>query len=124
MLNPFEQYKQTSVNTMTKGELLILLYDEAIKKLNQSKLLMENKDYENANISLEKTRKIFNHLIVTLDDKYQISKDLADMYMFFNTEIIKASSSKSSAYIEQILPIVKDLRNTWAEADKITRKVK
>jgi flagellar protein FliS len=61
---------------------------------------------------------------VTLDDKYQISKDLADMYMFFNTEIIKASSSKSSAYIEQILPIVKDLRNTWAEADKITRKVK
>lgn len=124
MLNPFEQYKQTSVNTMTKGELLILLYDEAIKKLNQSKLLMENKDYENANISLEKTRKIFNHLIVTLDDKYQISKDLADMYMFFNTEIIKASSLKSSAYIEQILPMVKDLRNTWAEADKITRKVK
>lgn len=124
MLNPFEQYKKTSVTTMTKGELLILLFDEAIKKLNQGKLLMENNDYDNANISLEKTRKIFNHLIVTLDDKYQISKDLADMYMFFNTEIIKSSSTKSPEYIEQILPMIKDLRNTWAEADKITRKVK
>ena len=124
MLNPFEQYKKNSVTTMTKGELLILLFDEAIKKLNQGRLLMENNDYDNANISLEKTRKIFNHLIVTLDDKYQISKDLADMYMFFNTEIIKASSTKSTLYIEQILPMVKDLRNTWAEADKITRKVK
>jgi len=124
MLNPFEQNKKTSVTTMTKGELLILLFDEAIKKLNQGKLLMENKDYDNANISLEKTRKIFNHLIVTLDDKYQISKDLADMYMFFNTEIIKSSSTKSPEYIEQILPMIKDLRNTWAEADKITRKVK
>lgn len=124
MINPFEQYKKTSVNTMTKGELLILLFDEAIKKLNQSKILMDNNDFENANISLEKTRKIFNHLIVTLDDKYTLSMELADMYMFFNAEIIKASSMKSTKYIEDILPMVKDLRNTWAEADKIARTVK
>ncbi len=124
MLNPFEQYKKTSVNTMTKGELLILLFDEAIKKLNQSKLLIEYNDYESANISLEKTRKIFNHLIVTLDDKYQLSQDLADMYMFFNSQIIKAASMKSTKYIDDILPMVKDLRNTWAEADKISRTSK
>lgn len=124
MLNPFEQYKKTSVNTMTKGELLILLFDEAIKKLNQSKLLMEQSDFENANISLEKTRKIFNHLIVTLDDKYSLSKDLADMYMFFISQIIKASSTKNVQFIDDILPIVKDMRNTWAEADKIARTVK
>ncbi len=124
MLNPFEQYKKTSVNTMTKGELLILLFDEAIKKLNQSKILMENDDLNNANISLEKTRKIFNHLIVTLDDKYQLSKDLEDMYMFFNSQIIKAASMKSTKYIDEILPMVKDLRNTWAEADKISRTSK
>ena len=121
MINPFEQYKKTTVNTMTKGELLILLFDEAIKKLNQSKLLMENNDFENANLSLEKTRKIFNHLIVTLDDQYELSQELADMYMFFNSEIIKASSMKSKEYIDEILPMVKDLRNTWVEADKIAR---
>jgi flagellar protein FliS len=121
MISPFEQYKKTSINTMTKGELLILLFDGAIKNLNQSKILMENNDFNNANINLEKTRKIFNHLIVTLDDNYKLSQELADMYMFFNAEIIKASSTKSSEYIEEILPMVKDLRNTWAEADKIAR---
>lgn len=124
MINPFEQYKKTSVNTMTKGELLILLFDEAIKKLNQSKILMENEDFENANTSLEKTRKIFNHLIVTLDDKFELSKELADMYMFFNSQIIKASSMKSTKYIDDIIPIIKDMRNTWAEADKIVRMSK
>lgn len=122
MLNPFEQYKKTSVNTMTKGELLILLFDEAIKKLNQSKLLMENEDFENANLFLKKVREIFNYLIATLDDKYQLSQDLADMYMFFNTETVKASSLKSTKYIDDILPIIKELRNTWAEADKIAKK--
>ncbi|MGB4438638.1 MAG: flagellar export chaperone FliS [Sedimentibacter sp.] len=124
MLNPFEQYKKNSVNTMTKGELLVLLFDEAIKKLNLSKILMENKDYENANINLEKCRKIFNHLIVTLDDKYKLSQELAEMYIFFNKELIKASSMKSIKNIDNILPMVKDLRNTWAEADKIAKAEK
>jgi len=121
MLNLFEQYKKNSINTMTKGELLVLLFDEAIKKLNLSKVLMENEDYENANINLEKCRKIFNHLIVTLDDKYNLSQDLAEMYMFFNKELIKASSMKSVKNIDNILPMIKDLRNTWAEADKISK---
>lgn len=124
MFNPFEQYKKTSINTMTKGELLLLLYDEAIKKMNQSKILMENKDYNNANINLEKCRKIFNYLIVTLDDKYEVSKELTNMYLFFNTELVKASSMKSTKYIDDVLPLVKDLRDTWAEADKIARTAK
>lgn len=85
---------------------------------------MEHEDYENANEILAKTRSIFNYLIVSLDDNYQLSRDLSEMYMFFNTEIIRASSMKSTKYIDEILPMVKDLRNTWAEADKIARKVK
>ncbi len=124
MLNQFEQYKKTSVNTMTKAELLLLLFDEAIKKLNQSKLLMENGDFENSKIILEKTKKIFNHLILTLDDKYDMSQELADMYMFFNCEIVKASLLKSEEHIDNILPMIKELRDTWAEADKIVRASK
>ncbi|MFA9423292.1 MAG: flagellar export chaperone FliS [Sedimentibacter sp.] len=124
MLNPFEQYKNNSINTMTKGELLVLLYDEAIKKLNYSKILMENKDFENAKVNLEKCRKIFNYLIVTLDDKYKLSQDLRELYMFFNKEIILASSMKSTSNIDNILPLIKDLRNTWLEADKIAKTEK
>ncbi len=121
MVNPYEQYKRNSINTMTKGELLVLLFDEAIKKLNLSKILMENEDYKNANINIEKCRKIFNYLIVTLDEKYKLSQELSEMYMFFNKELIKASSMKSITNIDNILPMVKDLRNTWAEADKISK---
>jgi len=124
MLNPYEQYKKTSVNTMTKGELLLLLFDEVIKKLNHSKILMVNNDFEQANVNLAKCRKIFNHLIVSLDDKYELSRELTEMYLFFNREIIKASSTKSTKNIDEILPMIKDLRITWAEADKIARASK
>ncbi|MDD4090018.1 MAG: flagellar export chaperone FliS [Tissierellia bacterium] len=122
MLNTLEQYKKTSVNTMTKGELLILLFDEAIKKLNQSKILMEHEDYDSANICLTKVRHIFYYLTATLDDKYQVSRELSDMYLFFNREIMKASSLSSTKHIDDILPIIKELRDTWTEADKLARK--
>jgi flagellar protein FliS len=122
MLNTLEQYKKVSVNTMTRGELLILLFDEAIKKLNQSKLLMEHEDHDNANICLTKVRHIFYYLIATLDDKYQLSRELSDMYLFFNREIMKASSLNSTKHIDDILPIIKELRDTWAEADILARK--
>ncbi|WP_326910396.1 flagellar export chaperone FliS [Sedimentibacter sp. MB31-C6] len=124
MVNPYEQYKRTTVTTMTKGELLILLYDEVIKKLNHSILLIENNDYKQASIILEKCRKIFYHLMETLDNKYDMSNELMELYLFFNREITKAASYKETKYIESILPIVKDLRETWSEADKIARVTK
>lgn len=124
MLNPYEQYKKASVNTMTKGELLLLLFDEIIKKLNYSKILMENKDFDQADINLKKCKDIINHLIVSLDDKYELSGELTELYLFFNREITKASYSKNTKAIDDILPIIKDLRNTWAEADKISRTAK
>ncbi len=122
MFNALEEYKKNSVNTMTKGELLVLLFDEAIKKLNQGKLLMEHEDYDNSEICLTKAGHIFCYLTATLDGKYQISRDLSDLYEFFNREIMKASTLKSIKYIDDILPIIKDLRNTWAEADLQSRK--
>jgi len=124
MLNPYEQYKQTSVNTMTKGELLLSLFDGAIKKLNQSKILMDNKDYDQSKLFLEKCRDIFNYLIATLDYNYEMSNELKEMYSFFNREIIKAIVSRSTKPIDDILPLVRDYRNTWEQADKLARSSK
>lgn len=124
MLNPYEQYKKTSVNTMTKGELLLSLFDGAIKKLNQSKILMDNNDYEQSKVLLERCREIFNYLIVTLDYNYEMSNELKEMYSFFNMEIVKAIVSRSTKPIEDILPLVREYRNTWEQADKLARTSK
>ena len=36
--NGYEQYKLQSVNTMTSGEMLLLLYDELIKRLARAQI--------------------------------------------------------------------------------------
>jgi len=124
MLNPYEQYKQTSVNTMTKGELLLSLFDGAIKKLNQSKILMDNKDYEQSKILLQRCREIFNYLISTLDYNYEMSNELREMYSFFNREIVNAMYSRKTQPIEDIIPLIRDYRNTWEQADKLARSLR
>jgi len=121
MLNPYEQYKQISVNTMTKGELLLSLFDGAIKKLNQSKILMDNKEYEQSKVLLDRCREIFNYLMATLDNNYEMSNELRQMYIFFNGEIVKAIFSRKTQPIEDILPLIRDYRNTWEQADKLAR---
>ena len=37
----FQQYKEQSINTMTQGELLLLLYDELYKRLAQGELMLD-----------------------------------------------------------------------------------
>lgn len=119
MYNKVEQYKLNSIANMTQGELLITLYSEAIKKLTHAKILFENKDADEAKVQLKKCRDIFNHLLYTLNNDYEISEEIGSIYRFLNLEIIKAESQNSPEVIEGILPLVKELRDTWEEADKI-----
>ncbi len=124
MLNPYEQYKINSINTMTKGELLLMIFDELIKKLNYSIVLIENKDFDQSKIYLDKSKKIINYLIATLDEQYEITSNLRELYMFFIKELIKAAGYNDPKYINEIMPMIKDLRDTWAEADKIAKASK
>ena len=120
--NPYEQYKTASINTMTPGEMLIALYDEIIKQLNKSIIFIQEKNIPEANKSLIKSQDIINYLIATLDDSYPISAQLTAMYEFFNQQIIQSNIKKETAYIDEILPMITDLKVTFAQADKLARK--
>lgn len=120
--SPVQQYKEQAIRSMTSGELLVLLLDEAIKNLKVSLMLLENRDEENYINCLKKSKDIFFYLRNICDSKYEISSDLQSMYEFFNTELMSAEISKDKKYVEDILPLVTDLRDTWIEANRITSK--
>ena len=39
--NAYQQYKTQSVNTMTASEMLLLLFDELVKRLGRAELALE-----------------------------------------------------------------------------------
>lgn len=79
----YQQYKQQSINTMTKGEMLILLYDEAIKRLIKAEMALKSGEYGLFDESIVRVKDIFRYLTDTLDKKYPISNELSRIYDFF-----------------------------------------
>lgn len=114
--NGYEQYKMQSVNTMTRGEMLLLLYDELIKRLTRAQIALENKDYDLFDKSVRRSKEIIQYLDKTLNMEYEISYELRRMYEFFLYELSRLQAGRNSAVIQELKPLVAELRDAFKEA--------
>lgn len=119
-----QQYKKQSVQSMTQGQQLVMLFDEAIKNLNYATCMLNDHNFQAFEKCTQKCKDIFNYLSNALDRQYPLSHNLYQMYLFFNQEIIRSEIKRDAEGIKQIIPIVRDLRDTWVEADKLTHREK
>ncbi|MCI8652997.1 MAG: flagellar export chaperone FliS [Angelakisella sp.] len=120
-VNPYQKYQQQSVMTMTPGEMLLKLYDEVITQLNAVRQFNVEKDYQGANASLKKAQRIITYLNQTLDFQYEISGSLSALYDYFLRRLVDANVHKDNAPIDEVLPMITELRETFAQADKNSR---
>ncbi len=121
LVNSYERYKQQSVMTMTQGEMLIKLWDEILKQLNSGVIFIDKRDFSQSNKALQKAQRIINHLRATLNFNYEMSNDLDALYEFFNSKIVEANIHKNSNPIEEILSMVTELRDSFAQAERSAR---
>ena len=122
--NPYQKYQQQSVMTMTPGEMLTRLYDELIKQLNSFKEFNHQKDYAHANDSLQRAQRILRHLDDTLDHQYEVSQGLSALYDYFIRQSIIANLHKDDAPIDEIIPMIVELRDSFVQADRLARHSK
>lgn len=119
--NPYQQYKQQSIMTMTQGEMLTQLFDGSVKNLTAAVGFIEEKDYAAANTSLQKGQRIVNYLRQTLDHSYSVADGLEALYEYFGRVIIAANVRKETEELREIIPMLTELRDTFAAADKASR---
>jgi len=117
--NPIQQYKEQSINTMSKGEQLITLFDEALKNLHYGSMMLKNENYITSAKCTLKCKNIFSYLSAILDRQYPVSDNLYDLYEFFNLQIKKAELSKDPITLDELVPIVENMRDTWVQAEKL-----
>ena len=117
----YQQYKQQSINTMTQGELLIILYDEAIKRLSRAEIGLINKDFNLFDTSIDRVIEIIRYLNNTLNQNFSISIEIERLYDFFLYQLSRIKASRNSELINEIKPMITELRDTFKEADRISR---
>ena len=116
--NPYQKYKEEAVMTMTQGEMLLLLYDELLKRLRAAELLAQKEDYKNYEAQLVRASDIIRYLRATLDFQYPISRELNQMYDFFMVELSRIKVSRKADQIEGLKSLATELRDAFGEAEK------
>ncbi|MFF2158845.1 flagellar export chaperone FliS [Paenibacillus chitinolyticus] len=111
-----QQYLKVRVETASPGELTLLLYQEMVKLLLQAKQLYSQSQYEDMNQSLYKVKTILGELIVTLDMQYDISKNLSNLYMFYNQYIAEFIIKKDENMLNEVLDFARGMVDTWKQA--------
>ena len=124
LLNPYAKYKENSVNTATKEELTLMLYDGCIKFMNLAKIGIEEKNIEKANDNLLKAQAIITELDITLNMDIEISKNMHSLYDFSLSRLVDANLKKDASLIDDAKSVIVDLRDAWKEAMNIVKRGK
>ena len=113
-----QQYKEQMINTMTQGELLLLLYDELIKRLTQAELALDKQMYPLYEDSVQRGIEIVNYLNDTLDRRYPISGELARLYEYFTYELGRAKIGRHLEPMSHVKTMVLELRDAFRQAQR------
>ena len=114
----YQQYKQQSISSMTPGELLMLLYDELVKRSTLASLAMDKMDWPVFEAAVERCIDIINYLDETLDHQYPISHDLSRMYDYFTYELGRIKIGRNKKELERLRPMLADMRDAFRMAEK------
>lgn len=122
--NAASAYNDSKVLTATPAELTLMLYEGAIKFCNIAIMAIEKNDMQKANLNIIKAENIILELRSTLDMKYPVSMQLDSIYDFINRNLIEANIKKDKSKIEEVLGLIRELRDTWKEAMKLANSPK
>ncbi len=114
----YQQYKQQSVGSMTPGELLLLLYDELVKRATMASISLDKEDFPAFEAAVDRCTDIVNYLDETLDRQYPISQDLSRMYEYFTYQLGRIKIGRNKKELEQLRPMLADMRAAFHTAER------
>lgn len=107
-------YKAASVLTAPPGQLIVMLYDGAIRFLAQAATAMRVGDLERMRNRLGRAEAIIDELNVSLDMSYgEIPERLRSIYLFCKSELREASIRAEAERVDVVCRLLSELRESW-----------
>lgn len=117
--NAYNIYKNNSVNYASKEQLLLMLVEGAVKFSKIGRQAIVDNDVRKCNDALQRTQDIFLELMVSLDQSAgDWAVQLYRIYAFINEQLVQANIKKDVKIMDEIIPLIEDVKNTWNEAYK------
>jgi flagellar protein FliS len=125
MNNYMNQYQQNQIMTASKEQILIMLYDGAIRFCRQA--IAANEE-GNVAEKLGRISKVFA-IVVEFSNSLNhqiggdIAADLDGLYQFMLRELNKARKDTTGEHLKNVEKLLVDLRLTWGEAIELNKQV-
>lgn len=120
----YAAYANNKILTASPAELVLMLYEAAIKFTNIAISAVEiteehpSKDIEKAHENILKVERIIEELQLSLDKKYPVAQDFDNVYQYIQQRLVDANVNKDKEVLEEILKHLRKMRDTWKEVMK------
>jgi flagellar protein FliS len=115
--NARNAYMNASVTTATPQRLLVMLYDRLVLDVKRGIEAQQAENYDEASKQLLHAQEIVNELRSSLKvDAWDGGPQLASLYNWLFSELIKANISRDVTVSEACLSVIEPLAETWREA--------
>jgi flagellar secretion chaperone FliS len=111
-------YRQSSIDTATPGQLVVMLYDGVLSALAKVETALNpaRLDIELAHKELTRCQAIITELMGTLDmSAGPVASNLAMLYEYSHRQLVSANLAKTFDPTDPVRRIFTDLRDAWAQ---------
>lgn len=110
-----ETYQRNAVLTAPPEQLVLMLYDGALRFLTKTSIAMREERAGVANTQLRRAEAILDELRLTLDHSAgEIAGQLEAIYVFCRGQLVDAQLGQDPELVDQVSGLVRELRDSWA----------
>lgn len=108
-------YQDASVTTQSKGRLIVLLYDGAIKFMRLAIRELEAGNYGTKGQYINKAQNIINELNAVLDTEAggDVAANLRKLYCFMSNRLSQANVKRDPQMIREVITLMEKLNEAW-----------
>lgn len=115
----YQKYQQNSIMTASPKELILMLYNGAIKFCNLALEGYDEGNYQKQHNALIRAQDIITELQLALDHNIEVSKLIDQLYTYIKEILVKANIQKDRESILEAKNLITEFRNLWQELMKV-----
>jgi len=116
-MNGLNTYQEVAITTQSRGRLVVMLYDGAIKFLKLAIKELDAGNMDTKGLYINKALDILNELNTVLDMEAggEVAVNLRKLYLFMTGHLSKANVQKDPQKIDEVIKLLEELNRGWKE---------
>ena len=113
----YENYARTSIKTSDPRQIVVLLYEGAIKFLHQAVDAVERDDRAEMSVGIKKAQAIVHYMTNSLDRENGagVAENLDRLYAYMRDRLAQANLKADPEPMREVIELLKPLLDAWRE---------